>query len=317
LKRINQLSILAVFIAGTVLSLLALTPTRTAKADAPSACASLTAESFHSDACNAEIAANPKPDLVRPTVFNAETDGASQPRSVLLPEEGTPYPLGWMIKAWYWSDQPGVLPPDWGTQRIIQKAELVWIYQTLVIAGKEWLLIGPDRWMPGEHVAVLKIPARPVEVNTVQWIALDLAEQTLVAFEGDMPIFATLISAGYWDYGITREGIFQVYARAEHTTFRGPPWANPPKYVYNFVPHAIFFDGNVALHGAYWHDWFGFARSHGCVNVPVADEAWIWNWMNETEDEWGPQVNTFRLPNPEKAPWVYVYVSSDTAAPRN
>jgi hypothetical protein len=71
----------------------------------------------------------------------------------------------------------------------------------------------------------------------------------------------------------------------------------------------MFFDQHIALHGAYWHDWFGLPRTHGCVNIPVGDEAWLWDWVSQVSDQWGPDENHFFMPHPEKAPFVYVYHS--------
>ena len=33
-----------------------------------------------------------------------------------------------------------------------------------------------------------------------------------------------------------------------------------------------------ALHGTFWHDGFGRRRSHGCVNLSVADAEWLFRW---------------------------------------
>ena len=41
-------------------------------------------------------------------------------------------------------------------------------------------------------------------------------------------------------------------------------------YFIEDVPHTMFFDNDIALHGAYWHDRFGYKHSHGCVNMPPA-----------------------------------------------
>jgi hypothetical protein len=86
--------------------------------------------------------------------------------------------------------------------------------------------------------------------------------------------------------------------------------------VYPHTPYVQFFDGNIAFHGAYWHDWFGFNRSHGCVNVPVGDARWLWEWVNQSADKWGPDKGAFRLPNPKNAPWVLVYRSPSTGETR-
>ena len=40
----------------------------------------------------------------------------------------------------------------------------------------------------------------------------------------------------------------------------------------------MFFDNDIALHGAFWHDRFGYKHSHGCVNMPPRDAEWVFNW---------------------------------------
>ncbi|MCC7450729.1 MAG: L,D-transpeptidase [Anaerolineae bacterium] len=306
MKRLFTCCLLLIFLTGTVAF------ARPAQAGSPAACSTITLEQPHSDACLADIAANPIPNLERPVAFDPKTQGVSHPRSVLIPKDGTPYPIAWMVRDWYYTDKPGVNPPKWTNDRIIRKATLLYVYATVKVKGLEWHMIGPDRWMAGEYIAVLHIPQKPAKV-TGRWIVLDLDEQTLVAIDGDTPVFATLISAAYNGYGVTREGLFNIYARTRHTIFKGPPWAAVPEYVIDHVPDVMFFDKHIALHGAYWHDWFGNPRTHGCVNIPVGDEAWLWDWVSEVSDQWGPDENKFFMPHPEKAPFVYVYHSKKAA----
>ncbi len=308
MKRLLAFSLLVCFVFSSVI------PARPARADAPSvACSTLTVEESHSDACNADIEANPLPSLVRPVAFDPKKQGVSHPRSVLLPKDPLPYPIGWIVRDWYYSDKPGVAPAGGYTKdRLYHRADMVYIYSTVLVKGLEWHLIGPDRWIPGEYVAVLHLPKRPEGVSG-QWITLDLAEQTLLASVDDTPVFATLISAAYNGYGFTREGLFHIYARTRETIFKGPPWKAVPDYIINHVPDVMFFDQHIALHGAYWHDWFGMPRTHGCVNIPVGDEAWLWDWVSQTADQWGPDENKFFIPHPDKAPFVYVYKSKKHA----
>ena len=40
----------------------------------------------------------------------------------------------------------------------------------------------------------------------------------------------------------------------------------------------MYFDDEIALHGAYWHDGFGFRRSHGCINLPSKAAKWLYRW---------------------------------------
>ena len=51
-----------------------------------------------------------------------------------------------------------------------------------------------------------------------------------------------------------------------------------PGYYLSGVPHIMYFYGNFALHGAYWHDKWGTPTSHGCVNVNLEDAKWLYEW---------------------------------------
>jgi lipoprotein-anchoring transpeptidase ErfK/SrfK len=43
----------------------------------------------------------------------------------------------------------------------------------------------------------------------------------------------------------------------------------------------MYFDEGRSFHGTYWHDHFGFKRSHGCVNLSPRDSAWLYEWADE------------------------------------
>ena len=46
------------------------------------------------------------------------------------------------------------------------------------------------------------------------------------------------------------------------------------------VPWIQYFAAGYALHGAYWHDVFGVARSHGCVNLAPIDARVVFRWTD-------------------------------------
>jgi hypothetical protein len=41
-----------------------------------------------------------------------------------------------------------------------------------------------------------------------------------------------------------------------------------------------YFAAGFALHTAYWHDVFGEARSHGCVNLSPIDAHRVFSWTD-------------------------------------
>ena len=51
------------------------------------------------------------------------------------------------------------------------------------------------------------------------------------------------------------------------------------------MPFVQYFTQGYALHAAYWHDDFGRARSHGCVNLAPVDAAWLFGWPTPTVPE--------------------------------
>lgn len=271
------------------------------------ACAQLSAEHPRSAACDAEIAAHPLPQLVRPVTYDRPRDGKAIPRSILIPDTPLPYPVAWQNQAWYFSDAPGVYPEnDYTHRRRIGRETMYYVYQSVYARGEVWHLIGPGRWMRGAFVSVLQIPARPEGVSG-RWVALDLNQQTLVALLDDTPVFATLISSGY--YLQTTLGLYHIYARTLAMQMEGPPGANPPLYSFE-TRWAMFFNDDQGLHAMPYHNNFGTRRSHGCVNVPPGDEEWLWNFFNETADDWDPSgTSNFWIDYPERAPWVYVYES--------
>lgn len=277
------------------------------------ACAELTVENFASEACTTEILAHPLPELEVAVEYDEARDGKAHPRSVYLPEssDDLAYPMAWQKRAWYFSDAPGVLPAadDYNEERRISKYNMYYIYASIETAGEIWHLIAPDQWMRAEFVSVLQIPEKPEGINDVMWVAIDLTQQTLVAFTADdQPVYTTLISTGYWFP--TPEGLFPVYARTLSTTLIGPPGADPPVYILPHTPWVLFYHEHRALHGAAFHNYLGIKRSHGSTNLAPGDAEWVWNFFAQTEDEWDPEDGeAFFTDNLDRAPMVYVYSS--------
>jgi len=136
---------------------------------------------------------------------------------------------------------------------------------------------------------VTRIDARPRPEgigDDEKWIDVDLATQTLVAYEGDRPVFATLVSTGV----IIREdvpdqnhatptGEFRVRAKHLATTMDGDNAFDGP-YSIQDVPYVMYYEQGYALHSAFWHDQFGRPKSHGCVNLSPRDAKWMFEWTD-------------------------------------
>lgn len=108
-----------------------------------------------------------------------------------------------------------------------------------------------------------------------RWIDVDLTNQSLVAYENGVPVYSTLVSSGLWDTP-TVTGQYRVYLRLESQDMNG--YNIGYDYFIPDVPYVMYFTGNYALHGAYWHNDFGRPRSHGCVNLSVQDAEWLFKF---------------------------------------
>jgi hypothetical protein len=154
-----------------------------------------------------------------------------------------------------------------------------------------WYNIGGGRWVHQFNVSMVDVNPRPEGVpEDGWWIEIDLYEQTLAAYEGDRMVYATLISSGLNKWR-TREGLFEVWSRFERSKMSGAEG----QYDYYFVedvPHILYFDNDIGLHGAYWHDRFGYKHSHGCVNMAPLDSEWVFYWSEKREEPLWVWVHT-------------------------
>ncbi len=187
-------------------------------------------------------------------------------------------PFGWAFEYIPVKQAPGYNTPETGIF-INPFTEMLQVYQTQIVDGADWNLIGPNQWVEARKVAIITPNVNPPEgVTTGRWIDVDLAEQTLAVYDNYALVFATVIASGlepFW----TRPGTFQIYLKKETENMRN----NDPTdfYYLDNVPWTMYFDKARALHGAYWRTRFGYPQSHGCVNLSVGDAHWLYNWASE------------------------------------
>ena len=199
---------------------------------------------------------------------------------VLLPVEGLPYTMAWTLRHLRPSETPGGEQAD--NNPFLYRYSRVNIYSVMVIDGFNWYQVGENQWIHQFNVAKVLPIARPADVNTDKWVSVDLYEQVLIAYEGDTPVFATMISSGLPEWS-TNQGTFNVYLRRDRTTMSGA-YNQPDFYYLEEVPWTMFFDGDIALHGTFWHDGYGYRQSHGCVNMTITDSHWLYNWSSDVRD---------------------------------
>jgi hypothetical protein len=117
-----------------------------------------------------------------------------------------------------------------------------------------------------------------------RWIDVSILKQSLVAYEGEKPVFVTLVSTGADGLGdpkkthSTIQGTFLIHTKHVSVTMDGDE--EKDEFDFRDVPFVQYFTEGYALHAAYWHDEFGTPRSHGCVNLAPKDAAWLFGWTD-------------------------------------
>lgn len=110
-----------------------------------------------------------------------------------------------------------------------------------------------------------------------KWVDLDISEQVLVAYEGENPVYAALMSSGRRNR--TPTGVFRVWAKLAATDMSNDPEAERHYSLWD-VPWTLFYHRGYAIHGTYWHNRFGRKRSYGCINLSPHDAKWVFDWSS-------------------------------------
>lgn len=113
-----------------------------------------------------------------------------------------------------------------------------------------------------------------------KWIDVDLSANTATAYEGYLPVRGPVPMVPGAPETPTLTGTFSIYHKQAVQTLRGTNADGTP-YVVPDVPWILYYDGNFALHAAPWRTTFGWSGeggSHGCVNMPVAQAQWFYEW---------------------------------------
>ena len=175
-------------------------------------------------------------------------------------------------------------------------------------AGRTRYYAGEDgRLYRAQDVTRIAAREKPAEVgDDEKWFDVDLSAQSLVAYVGARPVYATLISSGRIKDPLdplknfeTPTGAFRITSKHLSATMDGDHALDGP-YSIEDVPYVMYFQLAYALHAAFWHDSFGRPRSHGCINLAPLDAKWIFDFAE-------PQL---------PVPWHGVYPRPDLPGTR-
>ncbi len=115
--------------------------------------------------------------------------------------------------------------------------------------------------------------AEDQKLNDGRWIDVNLSEQQIYAYEGDVLVNSFIVSTGV--YGTpTVTGEFHIYVKVPMQDMSGPGYYLPD------VPWVMFFYDDYGFHGTYWHNNFGTPMSRGCINLRTEDAEWLYHWAS-------------------------------------
>ncbi len=112
------------------------------------------------------------------------------------------------------------------------------------------------------------------------YVEIDLSKQHLWLYiDGEIEFETDFVSGNVINGNSTPEGIYGITYKEKEATLRGATYES---HVHYWMP----FNGNVGMHDATWRSEFGgliylTSGSHGCVNLPYASAATIYDYMTE------------------------------------
>ncbi|MFO0587180.1 MAG: L,D-transpeptidase [Polyangiaceae bacterium] len=212
----------------------------------------------------------------RPSTLHGEV----LPGAYTLPSTPGPMPFAWVLP-----DKVRVRKSPGGAPTSTTRLRFDVVPVLEEAQSGRYLRIGASEWIAASDVRRASVSDPPKEVNVdtgEKWIDVELATQTLVAYEGKKPVFATLVSTGKGKQGTgnaTPIGVNRIWIKLLSTDMDNLEDENASRYYrMESVPYVQFFSKGVALHGAYWHRSFGNVRSHGCVNLSPLDAQRLFWW---------------------------------------
>jgi hypothetical protein len=186
----------------------------------------------------------------------------------------------------------GVLNPSWPNSVVyrLYYGATFWINRIVTGPGDtKWYRILDEEgylfYVQANHLKVLEYAdVSPISLevpNDQKRLEVNLKEQTVVAYERNVPVFMTRAATGaifYTGNFSTPQGSFTTHRKRPSRHMMDPAGSS---YDLPGVPWVCYVNDNgVAFHGTYWHNDFGAPRSHGCINLSNDAAKWIYRWTS-------------------------------------
>jgi hypothetical protein len=234
--------------------------------------------------------------------FAVTTDGRLIPADKLKADSGSPFhgseigdiglPIGFTRddQAREWTYEGGKLSAG---EKLSRRQLVPLTGKVKELRGARMVETRDGKWIKSDD---LRVAAKPSQLpwhasRGGRWIDVSILSQTMVLYDGDKPIYATLTSTGRDGLGdpaksySTPQGTFRILQK--HVTTTMDSQAAESEFELRDVPWVMYFKGGYAIHAAYWHDDFGRPRSHGCINLSPVDARYVFEWSTpDVPEHW-------------------------------
>ncbi len=147
----------------------------------------------------------------------------------------------------------------------------------------------PDHYWPSTSMITVSIhqgqfrSATTFTTGDPRILRVNLADQTMEAYEGPTRVRVMPVSTGVYPQWKTPTGTFWIYKRVRDDHMTGGIAGTKDSWDVEHVPYAQYIYQGIAIHGAWWNHQFGIPRSHGCIQLSTAgvDNArWVWQFAD-------------------------------------
>lgn len=140
------------------------------------------------------------------------------------------------------------------------------------IANPDLIYVGQELTIPADGVYTPSSADAPAPSTTTgRALTISISQQRIFAWENGQIVHSHLVSTGL-PQTPTVLGDYNVYVKLLADDMSGADYFLPQ------VPYTMYFFQGYAIHGTYWHNAFGRPMSHGCVNLPVQEAEWFFNF---------------------------------------
>jgi lipoprotein-anchoring transpeptidase ErfK/SrfK len=162
---------------------------------------------------------------------------------------------------------------------------------------KPWYEIKEDKWshtktnsfIAAEQIRIIpesEFDTISPNVPVAKWMEINLKQQTMTAYEDDVPVYVARLASGTTGYD-TPVGEHWIYVKTPGQRMFGGAAGDGSSYDLPAIPWVSYFTPvGHSFHGTYWHNDYGRPRSHGCANLPSLDAKWVFRWSYPVPDYW-------------------------------